>query len=71
MAPLASEAWKLPNRICPPQTLHKPLLGCTSKFPVEVVIPTAKILSPHLFLKLSIINLRKSRYNFHFTVSYV
>ena len=51
MAPLASEAWKLPNRICPPQTLHKPLLGCTSKFPVEVVIPTAKILSPHLFLK--------------------
>ena len=61
MAPLASEAWKLPRRPCPPtpQTLHKRLLGCTSKFPVEVVIPTPRILSPRLFLKLSMYNVKK------------
>lgn len=50
MAPLAPEAWKLPNRPCPPpQTLHKQLLGCTSKFPVEVVIPIPSLVSTFIF----------------------
>lgn len=59
MALLASEAWKLPDRARPQQTLHKPLLGCTSTFSVEVVIPTPRILSPHLFLKLSMYKVKK------------
>lgn len=58
------------ERASPPHSTLK-ATAVPADFLSQFYFPTPRIFSPHLFLNFICIKLRKSKYDFHFTVSYV
>lgn len=58
------------GRASPPHSTRK-ATAVPPDFLSQFYFPTPRIFSPRLFLNFLCIKLRKSKYDFHFTVSYV